>query len=473
MVWKKIAKSFDLSDTSTLGVAVQRESLRLRSEQSVQSRNVVLVATLIILLSTYGTVPLWRILAVVVPLAAMAVLTERVSLRVLRDIAQANVVQLAALLRTTWFTTIGNQLVVGSMVWWLGWQTEPEIATVTTSLQMIYLGAALVNASTNPASFVPGAWINITLTATFWATQGLTGATIALAMAGTGLLFTRFSRQMAANLTTSVAMRFENLDLLQRLNHEKSQAEATTRFKSDLLANVGHEIRTPVSTIAGMSYLVLKTDLDARQREMVQIIEQGSQHLSGLINQVMDLSRADARMLVLEHAAFDLQSVLDEAWVLSLDQAKFRGLRVVFSVEDGIPIRLTGDALRLKEILINYISNAIKFTQEGEIAVRVAQRRRDGARICLYFEVQDAGIGLTPEQMGRLFQSFQQADDSVGKRYGGSGLGLAISKKLAELMDGEVGVVSALGHGSTFWFTAQFGNELTPSSQTGLLRTPV
>jgi signal transduction histidine kinase len=359
------------------------------------------------------------------------------------------------------------------MVWWLGWQTGPEVATVTTSLQMIYLGAAMVNAATNPASFVPGAWINLTLAATFWATQGLTGGTIALAMAGMGLLSTRLSRQMAANLKKSVAMRFENADLLKKLDEEKNLAQAATRFKSDLLANVGHEIRTPVATIAGMSHLVLKTDLDARQREMVQIIEQGCQHLNGLITQVMDLSRADARMLVLDHAAFDLQRVLDEAWILSLDQAKFRGLQVAFQVEDGIPARLTGDALRLKEILINYIGNAIKFTQQGEIVVRVARRTHGGASICLYFEVQDSGVGLTPEQIARVFQSFQQGDDSVGRRYGGSGLGLAISKKLAELMGGEVGVVSAPGQGSTFWFTAQFGLETDLQSQTALLKTPV
>ncbi len=473
MVWKKIARTLDLGNASALDVAVQRESLRMRSEQSVQSRNVVLLASLVIFLSMFGAVPTWRILAMVIPLAAMAVLTERVSLWILREIAQADASLLASMLRTTWFITLGNQLVVGSMVWWLGWQTGPEVATVTTSLQMIYLGAAMVNASTNPASFVPGAWINLTLAATFWATQGLTGGTIALAMAGMGLLCTRLSRQMAANLKKSVAMRFENAELLQKLDEEKNLAQAATRFKADLLANVGHEIRTPVSTIAGMSHLVLKTDLDARQREMVQIIEQGCHHLNGLISQVMDLSRADARMLVLDNAAFDLQRVLDEAWILSLDQAKFRGLQVAFRVEDGIPAQLTGDALRLKEILINYIGNAIKFTQHGEILVRVARRPHEGDRMCLYFEVQDTGVGLTSEQISRVFQSFEQGDASVGRRYGGSGLGLAISKKLAELMGGEVGVVSAPGEGSTFWFTAQFGVEADQQNQRALLKTPV
>jgi len=318
------------------------------------------------------------------------------------------------------------------------------------------VGAAMVNASTHTATFITGAWINLAMASAFWITRGLTGVTIALAMVGVGGMLVRLSRLMASMFHKSLRMRFENLDLLEKLDREKRVAEEATKFKSDFLANISHEIRTPVSTIVGMAYLTLKTELTARQREMVQIIQQGGQHLQGLINQVLDFSKVEAGMLKLDKAEFSLQSVLDNAFALNTAKAAAGGLEMSFDVEDGIPDRLNGDALRLSEILINYISNAIKFTKMGGVNVSVATRARSARNIELYFAVKDTGIGLSPEQISRLFQSFQQADVSTTRNYGGTGLGLAIAKKLAELMGGEVGVNSTPGQGATFWFTATF-----------------
>ncbi len=456
MRWPKLTSSLEIKDTTPLSMAVAKESLRLRARQTVHSRRVMWLAMMLIGVALYGHVALWRILCYTLPVVLMVEINTRVSQRVWKTLDVSDGPQLTLLMNDMWWMTIINQTLLGSTVWWLGWQSEPEVAVLGTALQLIYLTAAMVNASTHPVTFIAGAWINLTMAAVFWAQRGLTGMTVAFAMAGVGLMLMRLSRQMAHSFTESLRMRFENLDLLEKLDREKGVAEAATQFKSDFLATISHEIRTPVSTIVGMSYLTLKTDLTERQREMVQIIQQGGQHLNGLINQVLDFSKVEASMLTLEKLAFSLQKVLDNAFALNSDKAAAKGLSMGFDVEDGIPDLLVGDALRLSEILINYISNAIKFTHSGGITVSVSKRARGAQQIELYFSVKDTGIGLTTEQISRLFQSFQQADNSTTRSYGGTGLGLAISKKLAELMHGEVGVNSTLGQGATFWFTAKF-----------------
>lgn len=456
MHWPKPTSSLEIKDAKPLSIAVAQESLRLRATQTVHSRRVMWLAMILIGVAMVGHTALWRILCYTLPIVFMVEINTRVCARVLRTLDASNGPQLTVLMKDMWWMTVINQALLGSTVWWLGWQSDPEIAVLGTALQLIYLTAAMVNASTHPATFIAGAWVNLAMAATFWALRGLTGMTVAFAMIGVGMLLMRLSRQMAASFLESLRMRYENLDLLEKLDREKSVAEAATQFKSDFLATISHEIRTPVSTIVGMSYLALKTDLTERQREMVQIIQQGGQHLNGLINQVLDFSKVEAGMLRLEKLAFSLQTVLDNAFALNADKAVANGLSMGFEVEEGIPDVLVGDALRLSEILINYISNAIKFTSSGGITVNVSARARGAHQIELYFAVKDSGIGLTPEQISRLFQSFQQADHSTTRSYGGTGLGLAISKKLAELMDGEVGVNSTLGQGATFWFTAKF-----------------
>ncbi len=253
--------------------------------------------------------------------------------------------------------------------------------------------------------------------------------------------------------------RMEN-DLMQA----KEAAETASRVKADFLANMSHEIRTPLNAIIGMTYLLRKTEPNERQADYLAKIDASGQHLLGIINDILDFSKVEAGKLPIEQVEFPLDAVLGNLSNLIGDKAAQKGLELLFNVERDVPRQLVGDPLRVGQVLINYANNAIKFTEKGEIGITVHVEECDGDNVLLRFSVRDMGIGLTEAQRKHLFESFAQADSSTTRKYGGTGLGLAISSRLAELMGGRVGVESAPGKGSTFWFTARFtlGNRALP-----------
>jgi two-component system, sensor histidine kinase and response regulator len=248
-------------------------------------------------------------------------------------------------------------------------------------------------------------------------------------------------------------------DVQGELEVARDRAEAADRAKGDFLANMSHEIRTPMNAIIGLTHLVLRSDLDAHQREQLQKIEAASRSLLGILNDILDFSKIEAGRLDMEEVVFHLEEVIGNVVDLFAMRAEEKGVELLVHVVPRTPVRLRGDPLRLGQVLTNLVSNAVKFTEAGEIVIRVEPDRVGVGTARLRFSVRDTGAGLSAEQASRLFTAFSQGDSSTTRRFGGTGLGLAISRRLVELMGGEIGVDSIVGEGSTFRFTAAFGRE--------------